>query len=188
MIGIARGAFRLQACRAATMQAPFTRALSRSCQTQLPLSCGPTQRHRCAPVRRAATDVAQAEASAAAAPAATPAASAPLETPRERREFKPKTTVRELLVSRVILQACAHSCSLLALAAPQASTCYAVGCGTAAGVAACNHVCCEHHMAFVQPETAAFSCGHCCSGCASAAIRTLSFVSNSGRDCCSHSH
>lgn len=99
MIGIVRGAFRLRACTVATMQAPFTRALSRTCKTQLPLSCGPAQRHRCAPVRKAATDVAQAEAAAAAAQSAAPAASAPLETPRERREFKPKTTIKELLVS-----------------------------------------------------------------------------------------
>ncbi|WIA31797.1 hypothetical protein OEZ86_002666 [Tetradesmus obliquus] len=47
--------------------------------------------------RKAATDVAQAEAAAAAAQSAAPAASAPLETPRERREFKPKTTIKELL-------------------------------------------------------------------------------------------
>eukprot|EP00878_Enallax_costatus_P041745 GHUV01048618.1.p1 GENE.GHUV01048618.1~~GHUV01048618.1.p1 ORF type:complete len:138 (+),score=18.67 GHUV01048618.1:253-666(+) len=80
-------AFRLQACSMHTQ-------LKLCTYKALPFTCGPVPtraRYACR-VRSAATEVAQAE------PLAAPQ-NAPLEQARERREFKPRTTIRQLLHS-----------------------------------------------------------------------------------------
>lgn len=82
----------MRACRVCSIQAPVRNALARPVQHLQPFAAAVAQpRHLCN-----STGVAATEAQATAAPDAT---AAPVSQARERREFKPRSTIKHILVS-----------------------------------------------------------------------------------------
>lgn len=79
--------------RAYNMHMQLSKAVSSCKQHIVPSRCGPAVRQlsSCSPIKSAATEVVQTTAAAAAQ-------QGPLEQARERREFKPRTSIRKLLV------------------------------------------------------------------------------------------
>jgi hypothetical protein len=82
----------MRACRASHMQLHVGRVLSRPVQQLQPFAGATQPRHLCNSTSAAATEAAQ--------PAAVAEnADGPVSQARERREFKPKTSVKHILVS-----------------------------------------------------------------------------------------